>query len=377
MNKIPLTRPLFGREELKAVGNVLDSGWVTQGPRVNEFEDAVCAYTGAKYGVATTSATTSLFLSLYLLGIGPGDEVIVPSFSFIATANVVVHVGAKPVFIDIDPNTYNLDPKLIEKLITKKTKAIIPVDQVGLPAEHDLIKKIANKHNLHIVEDAACALGSSYNGKKIGSFSELTGLSFHPRKCVTTGEGGMILTNNLGYARKLKMLRHHGMAISDVARNVSNKVIHETYPFIGFNFRITDIQAAVGVEQLKRLDAILESRNKKAEVYTNAFTNSKNIIPPFVPKNVIPNWQSYIIRLRKNKKIKRDGLMQKLFDFGIASRRGVMSSHLETPYKKMYPKLRLAESEAASLETLTIPLFPQMTKKEQAFVIKKILEFTE
>ena len=355
----------------------IDSGWVAQGPKVTEFEDLVKKYTGTKYAIATTSCTTSLFLSLHALGIGPGDEVIVPSFSFIATANVVLHVGAKPVFVDIDQNTYNIDLDKMPQALTSRTRAIIPVDQVGLPADLDSIHAFARKHKLLVIEDAACALGSVYKGKKIGSFGSIVCLSFHPRKIVTTGEGGMILTDNKKLAYKLRTLRHHGMSVSDIARHNSKKVIFEKYPVPGYNFRLSDLQAAVGVEQMKKLPQILQRRASLAERYTKVFMKSENIIPPFVPDRYVHNWQSYIIRLRPNKKITRNSLMRKLQDVGITTRIGIMAAHLEEHYRKMYPELSLPETESATRETITLPLYVQMTTEEQDYIIDHILHFTE
>lgn len=370
--KIPITKPFFDKAEEKAVTQVLRSGWVTQGPKVTEFEEAICRYTGAKYAVATTSATTALFLSLHLLEIGPGDEVIVPSHTFIATANVILQVGATPIFVDIDLKTYNIDPDKIEEKITKKTKAILPVDQVGLPCDLNKIMALAKKYNLIVLEDAACALGSSYMGKKIGTLANMTCFSFHPRKSITTGEGGMILTKNKNWAVRAKILRHQGMGISDYARHGSNRVIHENYPEIGFNFRMSDIQAAVGVEQMKKLNKLLAKRNKIAQKYNRAFTNSHLIVTPATPKGYFPNWQSYIIRLKRNNKVSRDQLMQRLLDKGIATRRGIMSIHLEKPYIKLFGKLNLSNSEEMTNWGITLPLYPQMTRDEQDFVITNI-----
>lgn len=373
---IPLQRPYFDRAEERAVIKVLRSGWVAQGPKVAEFEESVCNYTGAKHAIATTSCTTALSLSLYMLGVGPGDEVIVPSLSFIATANSVVHVGARPVFVDVDPSTYNISPEKVERAISRKTKAVIPVDQVGLPADLDSILLLARKYKLFVVEDAACSLGSVYQGKKIGGLADLTCFSFHPRKVITTGEGGMILTNNREWAQKLRILRHQGMSVSDVARHVSKRItIQEGYPVIGYNFRMSDIQAAVGIEQMKKLSLILAKRVKLAKRYTKSFAKSSNIIPPLVPDDVVHNWQTYVVRLRSNKKITRDELMRKLFEAGIGVRIGIMAAHLELPHRKIYPKLKLPETESVARETLALPLYPQMTKKEQDYVIEKVLEF--
>ncbi len=372
---IPLTKPYFSKDEEDAVIKTLRSGWVTQGPKVEEFENLVAKYTGAKYASAVSSATTGLFLSLYALGVDPGDEVIVPSFTFIACANVIVHLGGQPVFVDIDSETYNLSPALVEKKVTKKTKAIIAVDQIGLPCNIKEILKIARRNNIHIVEDAACAIGSKVNGKMVGSLGHLTVFSFHPRKSITTGDGGVIVTNNKSLDKKLKMLRQHGMSVSDVKRHKSNKVIKESYRFVGFNFRMTDLQAAVGVEQMKKLPEILKKRRLLAERYTNAFKNKKNIITPFVPKGFVHNYQSYMIRLN-TKKVSVAALRQRLLNLGVNTRFGIMASHLEPAYTKMMGKISLPETEKATRQTLILPLYYHMTKEQQEFVIDEILKAT-
>lgn len=370
---IPLTKPYFDKKEEKAVVNVLRSGWVTQGPKVEEFENSISKYTGAKYATVVSSATAGLFLSLHSLGVSPGDEVIVPSFSFIACTNVIVHLGAKPVFVDIDPKTYNLSPVLVEKKITKKTKAIIAVDQIGLPCDIEAILKIAKKNNTHVVEDGACAIGSKINGRMVGSLGHLTVFSFHPRKSITTGDGGAIVTNNKSLDKNLKMLRQHGMSVSDVKRHKSNKVIKESYPIVGFNFRMTDLQAAVGIEQMKKLNEILEKRKSLAKRYNDAFKDKRNIIPPFVPPRYTHNYQSYMIRIH-TKKISVSALRQRLLNAGISTRFGIMSSHLEKAYTKMMGKISLPETEKATKETIILPLYYNMTEKEQEFVISEILK---
>lgn len=369
---IPVAKPYFDSKEEEAVIKALRSGWVTQGPRVREFEEMFAKYSGTKYAIATSSATTALFLSLYTLGIGEGDEVLVPSLSFIASANVILHVGAKPVFVDIDASTYNIDVNKIEAKITKKTKAILPVDQLGLPCDIEGIKKIAKKHHLLVIEDAACATGSRYNGKNLGGSFDLACFSFHPRKVVTTGDGGMITTNSKKTADMAKMLRQQGMETSDLKRHESTKVTHEKYPMVGYNFRLTDIQAAIGIEQFKKLPMFLTKRREIAERYNKAFLKTSLIIPPFVPADCQPNWQSYIVRLKKNKKIGRDALMQKLLDKGIATRRGLMAIHEEKPYRKLYPKLHLPQTEAATRETICLPIYHSLTTVEQNRIIKEI-----
>lgn len=375
--KIPLTIPYLNTKEEHEVIQTLRSGWVTQGPQVSRFEELIKNHTHARYAVATSSATTALHICLLLLGIKSGDEVIVPSFTFIATSNVVLHVGATPVFVDVDYNTLNINPSLIEAKITKKTRAIIPVDYVGIPSDMNAISKIAKKYNLFVIEDAAAALGSRYNGKQIGSIADLTCFSFHARKIVTTGEGGMITTNNKLYAQQAKALRQHGMAVSDVVRHTSKRIIHETYPSVGYNFRLSDIQAAVGVAQMDKITEIIQKRTILAKKYTEALKNNSLLLTPVPLKGSLPNWQSYIIKLRKNKRISRDTLMQKLLDDGIATRRGAMAIHKELAYKTITRNVKLPVTEEACNQTITLPLYPQMTNAQQEYVIDALKRYTK
>lgn len=375
--KIPLTIPYMDSSEEKAVAQALRSGWIAQGPQVALLEKKVQEYTKTSYAVATSSATTALYLSLLLLGIKRGDEIIVPSFTFIATANVVVQTGATPVFVDIDYGTLNIDPSKISEKITQKTRAIIPVDYVGVPCDMEKINKVARENNLFVVEDAAAALGSEYKHTKIGSLADLTCFSFHARKIVTTGEGGMITTNNKTYANDAKILRHHGMSVSDLIRHNSKKIIHETYPKVGYNFRMSDIQAAVGVIQMKKIQTIIKLRTILADRYSKAFKDNPLIEIPVLLDKTKTNWQSYIIKLKKNKFISRDGLMQKLLDHEIATRRGAMAIHKEDAYKDFVDNLKLPISEKACDQTITLPLYPTMTEIEQEYVIETISKYTK
>ncbi len=262
--EIPITRPHLTGDEGAAVAETIASGWVSQGPRVREFEEAFAARVGAAGAVATTSCTTALALALHVSGVGPGDEVIVPSLSFIATANAVWHCGAQPVFADIDPRTYNLDAAAAERAITPRTKVIMPVHQVGLPADMDAFFELSERHDVAIVEDAACAIGAEYKGRPIGSLDSLACFSLHPRKVITTGEGGMIAVQDPAVADRLRRLRAHGMDMSDLARHSATDVVFEAYPERGFNARMTDMQAALGLCQLQALDWILERRRTLA-----------------------------------------------------------------------------------------------------------------
>jgi perosamine synthetase len=375
MSEIPITRPHLTGEEGAAVAEAIASGWVSQGPRVKEFEEAFAARVGANAAVATTSCTTALALALHVCGVGAGDEVIVPSLSFIATANAVWHCGAQPVFADIDPRTYNLDATAAERAITPRTKAIMPVHQVGLPADMDAFFELGQRHGITIVEDAACAIGAEYKGRPIGSLDSLACFSLHPRKVITTGEGGMITARDPAVADRLRRLRAHGMDTSDLARHTATDVVIEAYPERGFNFRMTDMQAALGLCQLRELDWILERRRHLAERYTEALQAIPHLEAPYDPPYTRRTWQSYCVRIAPGAPVERTDVMRSLLHDGIATRRGVMAIHEEGSYAgeaKTGPSVALPHTEAATRETLMLPLFPDLSEEEQDRVIERL-----
>ena len=370
---IPIALPLFGTEEEQATAAAIRSGWVTQGRQVAAFEQAVADYCGAAHAVAVSNCTTALHLAMLLHGIGPGDEVICPSMSFIATTNSIRYTGATPIFAEVEPTTYNLDPDAAEAAITPRTKAILVVHQIGLPADLDRFHAIGAQHGLKIIEDAACAIGSKYHGRQIGSNAETACFSFHPRKVITTGEGGIITTNRADFGERLRLLRQHGMSLSDAARHSSQTVFIESYVCMGYNYRMTDIQAAIGIEQMKRLDWIVARRRELAARYTSALASHRWLRPPHVPDGVEPNFQSYAVRLASEAPISRDDLMQRLLDRGIATRRGIMLAHLE-PACGVSAPCSLPQSEEASRRSFLLPLYPQMTDDEQRQVISALQE---
>jgi perosamine synthetase len=347
---------------------------VTQGPKVAEFEKAVASYVGARHGIATTSCTTGLHLALATAGIGPGDEVIVPSFTFIASANAILYTGATVVFAEIDPRTFNIDPTDIEHRITNKTKAIMPVDQIGMTADMDAINAIAKKHGIDVVEDAAPTIGSEYKGRKTGSNAHQTVFSFHPRKVITTGEGGMITTDDDALADRARKLRAHGMSVSDLDRHNADRVIIERYNELGFNYRMTDIQASIGLVQLRRLPELLKTRIEKAHRYDRELPGIKGLEIPYVPPYALHTYQSYCLRLTQDCRLDREVLMTNLLQRGIATRRGVMASHLEMTYIDRIGKVSLPITEEATAHTMLIPLFASMTDEEQTYVIDALRE---
>jgi len=353
---IPIAKPYLTNDEAQSTYDTILSGWVTQGPKVQEFEEKFAKYVGSKYAIALSNCTTALHLAMVVTGIKDGDEVICPSMSYVATANCIKYVNATPVFAEVN-DQYNLDIIDVEKRITSKTKAILLVHQIGMPADIDAFKALCKKYNLKLIEDAACAAGSAYKGNKIGSHSELVCFSFHPRKVITTGDGGMITTNNEEYAKRVKLLRQHAMSVSDRERHSASKIIFEDHVELGYNYRMTDIQAAMGIKQLEKLEMIIEERRKIAMKYIDALRDINCIRLPIEKQSYFSNYQSFSIFLKENCKISRNELMQQLFNMEISSRRGIMTSHRETAYKDIVNNISLPVTENLCDNSIIIPLY--------------------
>jgi dTDP-4-amino-4,6-dideoxygalactose transaminase len=419
---IPISKPFLGEEEANAAREAILSGWVTQGPRVKIFEDNFARYVGAQFACAVANCTAALHLALLSVGVEPGDVVITVSHSFIATANAVRHCGAEPVFVDIDPETYNMSPKNLEKCLREdcqlragrlyykkvskisvgesplaylqkiqnsksqirnenigRVAAIVPVHQIGIPCDIGRILKIAKEFGLPVVEDAACAIGSELSldgGKtwdKIGKpHGDIACFSFHPRKILTTGDGGMITTNDPELDAKFRLLRQHGMSVADTVRHGSKKVIFEHYELTGFNYRMTDVQAAVGIEQLKKIDTIIKERRSLASRYNKLLSNFKFLSIVRLSDAVRPNWQSYPVKILNQKLYDQIDLMQLLLDKGIATRRGIMNAHQETAYRAA--NWSLPQSVISRDRTILFPLFVGMTEYDLKHILEALLE---
>lgn len=393
---IPITKPLIGEEEVQAAAQALRSGWVSQGPRVAEFEASFVAYVGAPHACAVSSCTTALHLALLAVGVQAGDQVITVSHSFIATANSIRYCGATPVFVDIDPATFNVDPSRLEPAINDRTKAILCVHQMGMPCDMARIMEIAARHGLPVIEDAACAIGSEIRmgdrWERIGKpHGDIAVFSFHPRKVITTGEGGMLTTRNADWDARFRLLRQHCMSVPDTKRHASSEVIFEGYPEVGFNYRMTDMQAAVGCEQLKRLPEIVDKRRELAARYHALLAPIAGLGLPREPEWARSNWQSYCVRLSDTVDQKR--VMQAMLDAGVATRRGIMCSHREGAYPAgtwtCATRLQgrcdcatgacadLPHSEEAQDHCIVLPLFPQMTADDQGQVVHTLRQALE
>jgi len=369
---IQFSRPFMDEREASAAADAIRSGWIVGGPRLSELEAKMAAYAAAAEGIGASSWTTAAFLVLHAWGIGPTDEVIVPSLTFIASVNVVRHVGARVVFADIDPTTWNVDPADVARKITARTRAILPIDQIGLPCDIDAINELARPRGIKVLQDAACSFASRSHGRPIGNLADATVFSLHARKVVTTGEGGMVLTDDRKLAERLRRLRHQGMSLSDYQRQGASPTLFESYPEVGFNYRITDIQAAVGLAQFDKLPEILARRRAIAERYSRHLGNHALLRPPHVPEGLEPNWQSYQVQLRPQARLGRNEMMERLHAKGIPTRRGVMASHLEAPYQA--ERADLPHTEHAAATTLQLPMHPGLGDDQVERVLAAIDE---
>lgn len=374
---IPFARPLVGSEEAEAVSEVVRTGWLTQGPKVAEFEAAVAAYVGARFAIATSSCTTAMHLTLYLSGIGRGDEVIMPTLTCMATANAILQLGAVPVLVDVDARTFNIDPEAARQAVTERTKAVIGIHQFGLPAEMDGIQQFASEHDLFVMEDGALALGARYRGRRIGALGAPTCFSFHGRKIITTGEGGMITTDDEEFTKRARVVRSHGASVSDFDRHNAQGALMTDYPVMGYNFRMTDLQGAVGVEQMKRLPHILNRRQSLAKHYDSRLEGMDHVTVPFVPDHVEHSYQSYMIRLSRNLRLDRSGFLRFTAEQSIAFRHGMPPLHEEPFFKDRFAPMSFPVSEDLSRNTLILPLFPEMTPAQQDVVVDKLREGLE
>ena len=370
MRKIPFSKPNINLNVLKNIEKVIKSGWLIEGRNVEEFEHRFAKYCNVKYAVATSSGTAALFLALKSVGIKPGYEVIVPSLTFIASSNSIIHVGAKPIFADIDKDTFNIDPKSIEEKITKKTKAILPVHLYGQSCDMDEIKEIAKKHNLKVIEDSAQSIGSEYKNKKTGSLGDIACFSFHPAKNMTTGEGGVITTNNEEIAKKIKILKNHGMAKSALQQLKESS--EREFIEIGYNFRMPEINAVLGISQLEDLEKNNRLRIMKAKLYNKLLSKIHQVITPFVKSYNKHTYFTYTIKCKN-----RDELKEFLHKNGISCIIHHRPVHLEIAYRKLfhYKEGYLPVTESVCQEILCLPLFSILSEEDIKFICKKVKKF--
>lgn len=371
---IPISLPFMGQEEWEATKEPIFSGWITQGPKVAEFEKLFAQRHKVKHAIAVSNCTTALHLALVALDVKPGDEVIVPAFTWVSTANAIMYCGATPVFIDIDIKTFNIDVSQLKGKITSKTKAVIPVHLFGLCANIDEIKKVAPQ--LKIVEDGACAAGAGIGDRPAGSLGDIGCFSFHPRKSVTTGEGGMLTTNDDKLAERLNMLRNHGASVSEEQRHKGPKpYILPEFDMVGYNYRMTDIQGAVGVVQIKKLDRFIDERQKWADYFSKELSSIPWIRTPFIPEGYKHGWQSYVLFIDETKSpMKRNDLMELLQQKGISTRPGTHAVHMLGFYAKSF-NIKPSDypgAYAANEYSMSIPLHNRMVKEDYEYIVNAL-----
>ncbi len=364
---IPYSRQEIGEDDVRAVVETLRSPFLTQGPKIQEFEDVLARYTGARYCVVFSSGTAALHAAYFVAGLGKGDEVILPSLTFAATANAAFYLGARPVFADIDPETGNLDVKNAEKKITKRTKAIVAVDYAGAPVDINAVRRLTRNYGLVFVEDSAQGLGASYKGKKVGALADMTMFSFHPVKSITTGEGGAITTNSRGYYEKLLMFRTHGLTRdSEKLKNTMHASWHQEVQLLGYNYRLTDIQAALGISQMKKLDRFIAKRRAAARRYFNLLADVPGVELP--PRGALKNSACHLFVIRVDKRL-RDRVFTALRKAGIGVQVHYLPVYLHPYYRSLgYRKGLCPEAEDYSARAISLPLYPSITASEQRFV---------
>jgi dTDP-4-amino-4,6-dideoxygalactose transaminase len=373
VSRINVMQPWLGPEEAAAVTEVLASGWIAQGPRVAEFERAFADRMQVAHGVAVSSCTAGLHLALLVAGVEAGDDVVVPSFSFIATANAAVYAGARPVFADVDLMTGNLTAATVEAALTDRTRAVVAVDQGGVPVDLEAIRAVCTPRGIAVVEDAACGAGSTYRGRPVGVGADVTAWSFHPRKLVTTGEGGMVTTDDAGLAARARRLREHAMSVSAADRHGSVLAPQEEYSEVGFNYRMTDVQAAIGLVQLGRLDEMVARRREIAAVYTKHLAEIDGLRPVQDPAWGTSNFQSFWVEVEDAFPLDREGLLAHLAAADISARRGIMASHLQPAYRdRDTGGHELPNTERLTSRTLILPVFHQLSDSDQARVVEAL-----